>query len=343
MVVRPSDGAVLAVSAATLRRPARARASATCSPPSRRCARSPRAFPGTGAPRRAAPRSRRSSIAARRRGARRMVGRGAPLAPAGRRPPRGADVAVNLHGRGPAEPPRCCSPPRPRRLIAFATRVRRPGGPLGRRRARGRRWCRLLDGARHPRRPRPTSTSPAPAAGARRAPGATVVHPGAASAGAPLAGRALVAAVARASARGPAGGRHRRRRGRGRARGGSPRAAGLPADAACWPAAPTCASSPRSSPAPAASCAATPASRTSPPRSARRRSSCSARPRRRAGARRRPAAATASLWAGRAATRTAPRPTRACSRSSERRAAGARAVGLRPDGRYSRPIPAHLG
>lgn len=119
----------------------------------------------------------------------------------------GADVAINLHGRGPAST-RLLAATRPRRLIAFGSESQRDPARLGRgsgaRRAEHphvklappatgstgapvwrpdehevRRWCRLLAESGIPADPadldlpRPPVPSPAP--------GAVVLHPGAAS------------------------------------------------------------------------------------------------------------------------------------------------------------------
>jgi ADP-heptose:LPS heptosyltransferase len=102
----------------------------------------------------------------------------APLAPALHH----ADLAVNLHGRGP-ESTRLLIEARPRRLITFAS----AGLPATRRSPRWRpdehetaRWCRLLTESGIPADParlelrRPAVPSPAP--------GAVVLHPGAAAA-----------------------------------------------------------------------------------------------------------------------------------------------------------------
>jgi ADP-heptose:LPS heptosyltransferase len=97
----------------------------------------------------------------------------APLAPL---PPElhGADVAVNLHGRGP-ESHALLRAARPRRLIAFDAAQWRE------REHEVQRWCRLLREHGIPADPReldlPAPPGPVPA-GAR---GATVIHPGAAS------------------------------------------------------------------------------------------------------------------------------------------------------------------
>jgi ADP-heptose:LPS heptosyltransferase len=98
----------------------------------------------------------------------------APLAPIDRSL-RGADVAVNLHGRGP-QSTGVLFELTPRRLIAFDI----PGGAAWREGEHERtRWCRLLDEAGIPADPEdfrlavPDLTPPVPMAGA------TVVHPGA--------------------------------------------------------------------------------------------------------------------------------------------------------------------
>jgi ADP-heptose:LPS heptosyltransferase/uncharacterized protein YjbJ (UPF0337 family) len=99
----------------------------------------------------------------------------APLGP----PPTGAAVAVNLHGRGP-QSHRVLQASKPRRLIAFACAAAGHAGPKWRAgEHEPARWCRLLNEAGIPADPddldlpRPPVRSPAP--------GATVVHPGAAS------------------------------------------------------------------------------------------------------------------------------------------------------------------
>jgi ADP-heptose:LPS heptosyltransferase len=100
---------------------------------------------------------------------------------------RGADVAVNLHGRGPQSHELLLAA-RPRRLIAFACAgVRGGGGGIaapeflpGEHEVV--RWCRLLSESGIAAEPRdldlPEPATPVPAV----ARGATVVHPGAASA-----------------------------------------------------------------------------------------------------------------------------------------------------------------
>ena len=93
----------------------------------------------------------------------------------------GADVAVNLHGRGP-QSHRLLESARPRRLIAF----RDPGGgatgPVWRAREHEvSRWCRLLVHSGVPASPDELAIRPPPEA---RHPGLcrTVIHPGAARA-----------------------------------------------------------------------------------------------------------------------------------------------------------------
>jgi ADP-heptose:LPS heptosyltransferase len=97
---------------------------------------------------------------------------------------RGADVAVNLHGRGP-ESHRAVLATRPRRLVAFACGAvpeSRPGPSWRPGEHEVDRWCRLLRESGLPADPRrldlPSPPWPAPAGAA----GATLIHPGAASA-----------------------------------------------------------------------------------------------------------------------------------------------------------------
>ncbi|MDP8987924.1 MAG: glycosyltransferase family 9 protein [Actinomycetota bacterium] len=95
----------------------------------------------------------------------------APLAPE----LHGADVAVNLHGRGP-QSTALLEQTRPRRIIAFGA----PGCPQWRPGEHERhRWCRLLSEAGLPADPDDFRLAPP----AREAPpvarGATVLHPGA--------------------------------------------------------------------------------------------------------------------------------------------------------------------
>jgi ADP-heptose:LPS heptosyltransferase len=95
----------------------------------------------------------------------------APLGPA----PTGADVAVNLHGRGP-ESHAVLRASRPGRLIAFGE----DGVPWRAGEHEVRRWCRLLEASGIPADPsdldlaRPLVPAPVPTA-------TTIVHPGAAS------------------------------------------------------------------------------------------------------------------------------------------------------------------
>jgi ADP-heptose:LPS heptosyltransferase len=92
---------------------------------------------------------------------------------------RGAAVAVNLHGRGP-ESHRAVLAAEPRRLIAFAAPGVHAAGPQWRAGEHEvARWCRLLAESGIPADP---SRLELPAPGPSPVPGATVVHPGAASA-----------------------------------------------------------------------------------------------------------------------------------------------------------------
>ncbi len=86
-----------------------------------------------------------------------------------------ADVAVNLHGRGP-QSDRILAAARPRRLIAFGRGDAewRPGEH------EVARWCRLLEAAGIASDPADLRIE-APRGVASPAPGATVIHPGAAS------------------------------------------------------------------------------------------------------------------------------------------------------------------
>jgi ADP-heptose:LPS heptosyltransferase/uncharacterized protein YjbJ (UPF0337 family) len=98
-----------------------------------------------------------------------------PLGP----PPRGAAVAVNLHGRGP-ESHRVLQAASPGRLIAFANAAAGHDGPEWRSgEHEPARWCRLLRESGIPADPDDLDLPPPPVASP--APGATVIHPGAAS------------------------------------------------------------------------------------------------------------------------------------------------------------------
>ena len=94
----------------------------------------------------------------------------------------GADVAVDLHGRGPASH-RILLASRPRRLIAFANgAVPQSRGlpPWRQDEHEVARWCRLLDECGIAADPARLELTPAPGPVPEDAPGATVVHPGAA-------------------------------------------------------------------------------------------------------------------------------------------------------------------
>jgi len=91
---------------------------------------------------------------------------------------RGADVAVNLHGRGP-QSHRAVLASHPRGMIAFAAPAVPWRGPEWRAREHEvARWCRLLEQSGIPA---DRSRLDLPAPGDSPAPGATVIHPGAAS------------------------------------------------------------------------------------------------------------------------------------------------------------------
>jgi ADP-heptose:LPS heptosyltransferase len=100
----------------------------------------------------------------------------APLAPLDPRL-HGADVAVNLHGRGP-QSHRLLDAARPRRLIAFGRDAAwRPGEH------EVARWCRLLEAAGIPADATDLRLAPPKGSDPARGltPSVTVVHPGAAS------------------------------------------------------------------------------------------------------------------------------------------------------------------
>jgi len=112
----------------------------------------------------------------------------------------GPDVAVNLHGRGP-QSHRILLATRPRRLIAFACEaVAGPRWRAGEHEVA--RWCRLLAECGIAADPRELDLL-APGAGAQGVRGATVLHPGAASAARrwPLERWAAVARAERAAGR----------------------------------------------------------------------------------------------------------------------------------------------
>lgn len=87
--------------------------------------------------------------------------------------PQHAEIAVNLHGRGP-QSHAVLRAARPRRLIAFGDEIRwRPGEH------EVARWCRLLEESGIPADPTDLDLPPPDATPPVR--GATVIHPGAAS------------------------------------------------------------------------------------------------------------------------------------------------------------------
>jgi ADP-heptose:LPS heptosyltransferase/uncharacterized protein YjbJ (UPF0337 family) len=91
----------------------------------------------------------------------------------------GADLAVNLHGRGP-ESHRVLLAAGPRRLVAFAQPAAGVDGPrwhAGEHEVL--RWCRLLDEAGIPADPADLELPAPPIPAPYGAAGATVVHPGA--------------------------------------------------------------------------------------------------------------------------------------------------------------------
>ena len=101
----------------------------------------------------------------------------APLDPA----LHGADIAVNLHGRGP-QTHRLLLETEPRRLIAFAnSQVGEPHDAPAFREEEHEvlRWCRLLEESGIPANPRDLDIRPDPYCGPHR--GAVILHPGASS------------------------------------------------------------------------------------------------------------------------------------------------------------------
>ena len=97
---------------------------------------------------------------------------------------RGADVAVNLHGRGP-QSHRVLLDARPRRLISFfhPEVPESAGGPPWRAGEHEvSRWCRLLESYGIPADPDRLDLTPPSRAAPEAARGATLIHPGAASA-----------------------------------------------------------------------------------------------------------------------------------------------------------------
>jgi ADP-heptose:LPS heptosyltransferase len=97
-----------------------------------------------------------------------------PLAPLDRSL-HGADLAVNLHGRGP-ESTAVLAASSPRRLVAFGE----PGCPAWDPEEHERlRWCRLLEAAGIPADPGDLRLEPPDRPPPARAAGATVLHPGA--------------------------------------------------------------------------------------------------------------------------------------------------------------------
>jgi ADP-heptose:LPS heptosyltransferase/sporulation protein YlmC with PRC-barrel domain len=137
-----------------------------------------RAFPGhrlaLATPRALAPLARLTGVVG-------VVADVGPLAPL---PPElhGADVAVNLHGRGP-QSHRVVLGAGPRRLIAFAQPEAGVDGPRWRRGEHEvARWCRLLVESGVPADPSQLDLAPPPVAPPPGAAGATLIHPGAAGA-----------------------------------------------------------------------------------------------------------------------------------------------------------------
>lgn len=94
-----------------------------------------------------------------------------------------ADVAVNLHGRGP-QSHRVLIAAAPARLMAFAcpgVPESADGPPWSAAEHEVRRWCRLLEASGVPADPAALDLLPPPVPPAPGVEGATVIHPGAAS------------------------------------------------------------------------------------------------------------------------------------------------------------------
>jgi len=108
------------------------------------------------------------------------VREGTPLAPLPQ-DLHGADLVVNLHGRGP-QSSTLAKASRPRRLVAFANAEAGVAGPTWRAGEHEvRRWCRLLSESGIPADPGDLRLLPPARPAPPEACGATVVHPGAAS------------------------------------------------------------------------------------------------------------------------------------------------------------------
>ena len=96
----------------------------------------------------------------------------------------GAELAVNLHGRGP-ESHRVLLASRPRRVLAFAHEQIPASRAMPRwcdEEHEVLRWCRLLAESRIPADPRRLDLAPPARSVAAHASGATLIHPGASSA-----------------------------------------------------------------------------------------------------------------------------------------------------------------
>lgn len=96
----------------------------------------------------------------------------------------GADVAVNLHGRGP-QSHQLLLAARPRRLVSFSNPEvpeSADGPPWRPGEHEVHRWCRLLEAYGIPADPARLDLSPPPVPAPEETYGATLIHPGAASA-----------------------------------------------------------------------------------------------------------------------------------------------------------------